>query len=128
LIAETVPSVEWLDMPAEEGVASPGWDGVVECPVGNQFMPAGRSVWEQPTAQKNAHSKACKDYDKRRENTPPGERAELTYVAVGCAPWTSRIRQLLYQPADVVVHRVGFPSGVSEDGHIGPLSEPSFVG
>ena len=88
LIAETVPSVEWLDMPAEEGVASPGWDGVVECPVGNQFVPDGRSVWELSTAQDNAHSKACEDYDKRRENTPQGERTELAYVAVGCAPWT----------------------------------------
>jgi len=39
-----------------------------------------------------------------------------------------RIRQLLLQLSDIVVHSVGFPSGVSEDGHIGPRSEPSFVG
>ncbi|MDE0231070.1 MAG: hypothetical protein OXN93_02165 [bacterium] len=90
MIAETVPSVEWLDMPAGEGVAAPGWDGVVECPVGNQFVPAGRSVWELSTEQKGAHGKACDDYDKRKRNTPEAERAELNYVAVICAAWTKR--------------------------------------
>ena len=62
----------------------------MECPVGNQFVPDGRSVWELSTAQNNAHGKAHEDYDKRRQNTPQGERAELSYVAVGCAPWTKR--------------------------------------
>ena len=88
LIAETVPSVEWLDMPSGEGVGSSGWDGVVECRAGNQFVPAGRSVWELSTEQKNANSKAHKDYDKRMRATPESVRAELSYVAVGCAPWT----------------------------------------
>ena len=67
-------------MPAGEGVAKPGWDGVVECRVGNRFVPAGRSVWEMSTDQKSAHGKACEDYDKRRQNTSESERAELSYV------------------------------------------------
>lgn len=76
-------------MPAEEGVATPGWDGVVECSVGNRFVPAGRSGWELSTTQSNAHGKACEDYDKRRRDIPDSDRAETSYVAVICAKLNS---------------------------------------
>ena len=87
LIAETEPSVKWIDMPAGTGVATPGWDGVVRCSAGNRFVPSGRSRWEISTEQARAQRKASKDYDRRVNNTPPSERAQMAYVAVVCAPW-----------------------------------------
>lgn len=87
LIAETVPSVEWLDMPAGTAVTSSGLDGIVRCARGNRFVPAGQSVWELSTKQRDSHKKAGDDYDKRVAGTPPEERADMAYVAVLCAPW-----------------------------------------
>ena len=88
LIAETEPSAEWIDMPAGTGVASPGWDGVVQCARGNRFVPVGTSNWELTAKQSNTRAKAASDYAKRLEQSTPDERAETAYVAVGCAPWT----------------------------------------
>lgn len=88
LIAETEPSAEWLDMPAGTGVASSGWDGIVRCSRGNRYVPAGQSVWELSTKQNGSHEKAGRDYEKRVTTTPPEERADTSYVAVVCAPWT----------------------------------------
>ena len=88
LIAETVPSVESLDMPGGTGVASPGWDGVVKCTSGNRFVPPGTSGWELSTIQRGAQRKAKEDYDKRVSSLSPADRADLTYVAVICAGWT----------------------------------------
>ena len=87
LIAETEPSAEWLDMPGGTAVASSGWDGIVRCARGNRFVPAGQSVWELSTKQRDSHEKAGDDYDKRVAETPPEERADMAYVAVVCAPW-----------------------------------------
>ena len=88
LIAETVPSAAWTDMPAGSGVAQSGWDGVVRCSTGNRFVPDGRSVWELSAQKNGTDGKARTDYDKRFEKTPELDRAETGYVAVMCAPWT----------------------------------------
>ena len=88
LIAETVPSAAWIDVPAGSGVAQSGWDGVVRCSTGNRFVPDGRSVWELSAQQNGTDGKARTDYDKRLEQTPDLDRAETGYVAVMCAPWT----------------------------------------
>ena len=88
LIAETEPSATWIDMPAGTGVAAPGWDGVVRCSDGNRFVPAGRSTWELSTEQAKSQRKASADYDRRVNDTPRAERAQMAYVAVVCAPWT----------------------------------------
>ncbi len=70
----------------------PGWDGIVECSVGSQFVPAGRSYWELSTKQSGSDGKAREDYDKRVQETSPDERTDTTYVAVVCAPWTKARR------------------------------------
>lgn len=88
LIAETEPSAEWIDMPSGSGVATPGWDGIVRCSIGNRFVPAGLSCWEASTERKRSHSKALGDYDKRASDTPRLKRADIAYVAAVCAPWT----------------------------------------
>lgn len=88
LVAETEPSVEWIDMPAGTGVAAPSWDGIVRCSEGHRFVPPGLSCWEFSTEQKNSHGKALEDYEKRVMDTPRNERAGMAYVAVVCAPWT----------------------------------------
>ena len=88
LIAETEPSAEWVHMPAGNGVASPGWDGVVRCARGNRFVPVGTSVWELTTQRGGTHAKAVADYTKRVENSTPDQRCEIAYVSAACAPWT----------------------------------------
>ena len=90
LIAETEPSAEWIDMPGGTGTASSGFDGIVRCARGNRFVPAGKSVWELTTQQDGLRKKAGDDYKKRVENSTPGQRAEIAYVAAACAPWTKR--------------------------------------
>lgn len=89
LIAETVPSAEMIHMPAGTGVAQPGRDGKVRCSDGNRFVPDGLSMWELSAQKSNTDSKARSDYAKRVKNTPALERAEMVYVAVMCAPWTT---------------------------------------
>ena len=87
LIAETAPDVERIHMPVGSGVSGAGWDGIVECTNENRFVPSGLSVWELSTAQANTQSKAARDYEKRVRSIPSEDRANMTYVAVICAPW-----------------------------------------
>lgn len=89
LIAETEPSAEWLDMPAGTGVNQPGLDGVLRCDRGNRFVPAGFSVWELSAEKHRPDRKARSDYEGRVERIPSQERADMAYVAVLCAKWSS---------------------------------------
>ncbi len=86
LIAETT-TTDRIDFPAGTAVSNPGWDGVVECQRGNQFVPSGRSVWELSAGQSNPDHKARNDYEKRVQDTPPDARHETAYVALTCAKW-----------------------------------------
>ena len=87
LIGETA-RIHHVGFPAGTGVAAPEWDGIVECDVGNPFVPEGLSVWELSAGQSNANRKAREDYGKRVKRTPASERSGMVYVAVICAPWT----------------------------------------
>jgi hypothetical protein len=68
---------DWIRMPAAEGVALSGLDGVVKVSGGAPpYVPAGDSAWECGT-NAGKRSKATKDYEKRTEKTPARERAGL---------------------------------------------------
>ena len=77
-----------VGFPAGTGVTAAGWDGIAQCDSGNQFAPEGLSVWEVSAQQRAANAKARRDYDKRVEDIPADEHAEMVYVAVVCAAWT----------------------------------------
>lgn len=87
LIRETT-QVERIEFPSGTGVATPGWDGIVECAEGNQFVPSGRSGWEVSVRQSGTDKKARADYDKRVDGVKVEQRRDMSYVAVVCAPWT----------------------------------------
>ena len=87
LIRETT-QIERIEFPSGTGVATPGWDGIVECAEGNQFVPDGRSGWEVSVQQSGSDRKARDDYDKRVEEVEAEQRRDMDYVAVVCAPWT----------------------------------------
>ena len=49
LVHATVDKPTLTQFPADEGVDRRGWDGMVECAVGNAWVPTGKSVWELGT-------------------------------------------------------------------------------
>ena len=66
LVAETA-AADRIDFPAGTGVSNPGFDGIVDCERGNQFVPTGRSRWELSVARSGSDQKARDDYTKRAE-------------------------------------------------------------
>lgn len=80
---------DWIRMPAAEGVALKGLDGVVSVAGAcHPYVPVGNSVWELGTNEKRK-AKATADYMKRTEDTPADERKNLTYVCVLSRKWGS---------------------------------------
>jgi hypothetical protein len=78
---------DWIRMPAAEGVAQPGLDGILTVSDSNHpYVPVGDSVWEVGTKQAQ-RAKATEDYDKRTDETPIEVRRTTTYVAVTNRRW-----------------------------------------
>jgi hypothetical protein len=89
LVRKTVPSLSKLNIPTNEQVNRPGFDGIVECATGNQYVPAGKSVWEMGVDQ-DPKSKAVKDFKKRSEELSEAEKAETTFVFVTPRPFLKK--------------------------------------
>src|SRR5262249_49395309 len=69
LLHATVEQLTLVEFPAGEGVQREGWDGFVQTPAGNAFVPTGTSVWESGvTVKRKLKSKANEDFDKRSKN------------------------------------------------------------
>lgn len=80
---------DYIRMPAAEGVALSGLDGVVHVKDGAApYVPAGDSIWELGTNAERL-SKANEDYEKRTNQTPSTVRATTTYVCVLSRRWGS---------------------------------------
>ena len=89
LVQATVEMITELDFPALESVQRSGFDGVVNCPVGNAWVPDGRSVWEL-SVKNGPKSKADEDFEKRTKETPHAERECTTYVSVTARHWEKK--------------------------------------
>ena len=90
LVLETTPNVVEVDFPAERGVYSDGWDGVVRSTGATPWVPDGLSLWEIAVRKSGANQKATDDYGKRT-STPDGSPAtSATYVALVVNPWKKR--------------------------------------
>jgi hypothetical protein len=88
LIARTTqPS--WIDVPAGSAIRFAGWDGELEVPQGNTWVPQGRSFWEMGTDGR-VTNKAQDDYLKRTNSTPESIRETCSYVFVTPHHWSWR--------------------------------------
>lgn len=86
LVRKTASDVTRLNIPANEQTVRPGFDGIVECTVGNQYVPAGKSAWEMGTNQ-DPKAKATDDISLRSGQLSSAERAMTTFVFVTPRPW-----------------------------------------
>ena len=89
LVRSTVPSVTVLNFPADEQVQRPGFDGDVETPEGNEFVPAGASGWEMGV-DKSPKGKADDDFEKRTSEVPVEEQRRLAFVFVTPRVWLKK--------------------------------------
>lgn len=89
LILETTPGLLEIDMPAGDGVAAAGWDGVVVSPTWTPWVPEGTSVWEL-SVNSRPNIKADDDYSKRTEVSEGLSPKDSTYVEVILRRWTDR--------------------------------------
>ncbi|MGO4604520.1 hypothetical protein [Terrabacter sp. 2YAF2] len=79
---------DWIRMPAAEGVAQPGLDGIITISSSTHpYVPVGDSVWEIGTKQ-SQRAKAIEDYAKRTDETRVEVRRNTTYVAVTNRRWS----------------------------------------
>ncbi|RIK66071.1 MAG: hypothetical protein DCC65_10630 [Planctomycetota bacterium] len=78
-----------MGLPAGEAVQLGGWDGIVEVPKGNAFVPDNTSVWEF-TVNKNAKDKADGDYEKRTAEPLGIDPATSTFVFVTARRWADK--------------------------------------
>lgn len=75
------PGVTRLEMPADEAIGDPGYDGRVDGGAGTPWVPAGRSVWELGVGV-DPRDKAQRDYRKRTDNPGSAPPAENVFVFV----------------------------------------------
>ncbi|WP_293104210.1 hypothetical protein [Moorena sp. SIOASIH] len=89
LIHATVQQPQRVVFSAGDSVQMAGWDGIVDAPEGNSFVPNGYSVWELGV-KKGVKGKADGDYDKRVKNALGVIPAETTFVFVTLRRWTKK--------------------------------------
>ena len=80
-----------IDMPSGSSVRMSGWDGLLQAPQGNPWVPSGVSGWEF-SCEKNVTRKANRVYETRTENPLSEDPATTTFVFVTPRRW-SRKRQ-----------------------------------
>ena len=90
LILATIPQTARIVMPSGSSVRFPGWDGLLEVPEGNTWVPKGKSAWEF-TCDKNSKRKADDDYTKRTKEPLTIEPAEGTIVLVTARRWSEKL-------------------------------------
>lgn len=89
LILETTPGLVELGVPAGDGVATGGWDGIVESTEGSVWVPQGKSLWELST-EESVGRKANEDYDKRVAEPLVADPSQHVYVAGSLRLWKKR--------------------------------------
>jgi hypothetical protein len=89
LIRATVRDIQLIDFPAGESVQLGGYDGKVQVPEGNDFVPDGFSIWELGT-NKKIKEKADGDYTKRCGQPLGINPAETTFIFVTPRRWGNK--------------------------------------
>ena len=81
-----------ISMPWGDGIASPGWDGILSIPDNADscpFVPSGDSRWEFGTDDV-VNSKANSDYIKRTKKPDGVRKKKTTFIFVTSRLWTKR--------------------------------------
>lgn len=86
LIHATVPKLRRVGFPSGDSVQMGGWDGIIDAPEGNDFVPDGYSVWELGV-NRDTKGKADSDYQKRCTNPLEVNPTETTFVFVTPRRW-----------------------------------------
>lgn len=89
LIRASAPGVQRFHFPADEGVQTGGWDGIVVGAHGDQFVPSGTSVWEMGVTS-DVKGKADDDYTKRSQNPLGLAPKTTTFVFVTPRRWANK--------------------------------------
>ena len=89
LVLASVKRVERLHFRSEEGVQLAGWDGIVQVPVGNAYVPDGLSGWELST-RSDAKGKADDDYRTRSTDPLSLDTANASFVSVTARRWSHK--------------------------------------
>lgn len=89
LVLATVERAERVIFSAGEGVQLGGWDGIVDVPRGNAFVPDGLSAWELGVSRQ-VRRKADSDYAKRTEDPLGLDPSETAYVFVTPRRWSKK--------------------------------------
>lgn len=89
LIWATATSIEEIDFPSGDSIATGGWDGLLKTAAIAPFFPGGVSGWEMGV-ENTPGKKAEGDYAKRTTNPLGLSPKETTFVFVTPRSWPSR--------------------------------------
>ena len=89
LVRATVDQIEEIDIPWGSSVNLGGWDGRVETPIGNEFVPQGTSAWEM-SRRGDKPRKASEDYEKRTREPRNVDPQHATFVSVTPRVWGNK--------------------------------------
>ena len=89
LILATVENLRRVTFRCGEGVQLPGWDGYVEAPLGNVYVPQGVSCWELGT-DRDVSRKANREYVHRTDNPLGVNPADATFIFATPRRWSSK--------------------------------------
>ena len=89
LVHSTCDGLQKVDFPAHDDSQRPGWDGEVETPTGNPWVPTGASGWEFGT-NRNIKEKADGDFSKSVKAISKTQRLKTTFVFVTPRRWPGK--------------------------------------
>jgi hypothetical protein len=89
LVRASVRDMTSFRFPSGDSVATPGYDGQLECSGAPPYIPFGLSVWELGTGE-DYIEKANEDFCKRSEKPGAVDPANRTFVFVTARRWDSR--------------------------------------
>lgn len=89
LVFATAGSIQNIEFPSGDSIATGGWDGKLKTMVISPFFPNGSSVWEI-SVRADAKQKAEEDYQKRTADPQGAVQSETTFVFVTPHPWPNR--------------------------------------
>lgn len=78
-----------IDMPSGSSVRMSGWDGLLEAPQGNAWVPSGVSGWEF-SCEKQVTNKANRDYETRTSDPLGQDTATTTFVFATPRRWPQK--------------------------------------
>lgn len=105
LIFATVAQITEISFPSDEAVLLGGWDGKLDAPEGNAYVPAGVSVWEMGRNE-DVTKKANEDYRKRTEKPNNVVPASCEFVFVTPRRWPAKEKWLEERNAENVWKKV----------------------